>query len=92
MEKLIAKISGLNLVLFLLSIISLTWLIIDVFILKAIYDETSFSLNVNWMLLVISLIPFLITFLLNIYLSIFLYRLKRKYKKENSETSLSKGN
>jgi hypothetical protein len=92
MDKLISKIVGLNLVLFLLSIISLTWLIIDIFILKTIYDETSFSLNVNWLLLVISLIPFLITFLLNIYISIFLYQLKRKHKKENSETSISKDN
>ena len=82
MEKLIQKIRSLTFTLVILAALSLTWLIVDFFILRGYYAENNLTLDANWILIIVSAIPVLLMIVVTFFLSLFVWRLRSKYRSE----------
>lgn len=80
MEKLIQKVRSLTLTLIILSVLSLTWLAVDYFVLRDIYEQNNYTLDVNWILLIISAVPVLLMIIISFFLALFVWRLRSKYR------------
>ncbi len=83
MEKLIKKIRSLTMTLFILSLISLIWLVVDFFILKTFYTQYNYNFNdFNWIMFIGSFIPIILTIIVLFIVSPYVWRLKSKYNSE----------
>jgi uncharacterized membrane protein len=83
MEKLIKKIRSLTMTLFILSLISLIWLVVDFFILKSFNTQYNYNFeDFNWIMFIASFIPIILTIIVIFFLSPFVWRLKSKYNSE----------
>ncbi len=80
MEKLIQKVRSLTLMLVILAVLSLTWLAVDYFVLREMFEQNATELNVNWILLIISAVPVLLMIIVSFFLALFVWRLRSKYR------------
>jgi TRAP-type C4-dicarboxylate transport system permease small subunit len=80
LEKLIQKVRSLTLTLMILAILSLTWLAVDYFVLREIFETNGFTLDVNWILILISAVPILLMIIVVFFLAPFVWRLRSKYR------------
>lgn len=82
MEKLLQKLKNTGLILFVLSLLSLTWLFLDYMALKDIWVETGAEYSYRWMMIIISggiLILVHIWIFATVY---YIFRIKMKFKQE----------
>ncbi len=79
MEKLIQKVRSLTLTLVILAILSLTWVIIDFFVLRNFYTISGSNLDANWIFLILSGVPILLMIAVSFILALFVWRLRSKY-------------
>jgi uncharacterized BrkB/YihY/UPF0761 family membrane protein len=90
MEKLIRKIKNLGIFLFVVNILSLTWFFIDYLALKKIWAETNQSHDFEWLMVILSSIPFALLIIIAFIFLFYVLRLNMKYKsekkKENEKT------
>ena len=85
MEKLIQKLRTNLLITFILGLLSVTWIIIDYFVLDTIINEGLSKFSLEWILVIISGIAF-IAFHISVFVTIYYsLRLLRKIKSENKK-------
>ncbi|GEM_PF-1283994 len=82
MEKLIQKLKNTGTILFVLSLLSVTWLFLDYMALKDIWAETGAQYSYRWLMIIISgaiLILLHIWIFATVY---YIFRVKMKFKQE----------
>ncbi len=83
MEKLIKKIRSLTMTLFILSLISIVWLVVDYYILRSFNTQYNYNFeDFNWIMFIGSFIPILLTIIVIFLLAPYVWRLKSKYNSE----------
>ncbi len=91
MEKLVKKIKNISLTLFILNLLSLTWLFIDYLALKKIWVSTNAQFNFEWLMVILSAIPLALTVITIFYLFYYSLRLSHRFKadKKKEEKALA---
>ncbi len=88
MEKLIKKIRSLTMTLFILSLISIVWLVVDYYILRSFNTQYNYNFeDFNWIMFIGSFIPILLTIIVIFLLAPYVWRLKSKYNSELKKIS-----
>ncbi len=83
MEKLIKKIRSMTMTLFILSLISIVWLVVDYYILRSFNTQYNYNFeDFNWIMFIGSFIPILLTIIVIFLLAPYVWRLKSKYNSE----------
>jgi hypothetical protein len=82
MEKLVNQLKTNSYIIIVLAILSLTWLLIDYFLLKGILTDNNIALNYNWILITISIIVVVLFHLWVFILVFYSLRVVIKYKSE----------
>ncbi len=85
MEKLVKKIKNISLTLFILNILSLTWLFIDYLALKKIWLQTNQQFGFEWLMVILSAIPIALMIITIFYLFFHALRLNIKFKSERKK-------
>ena len=84
-EKLISKLKANAVISLILGLLSLTWIILDYFIISDLIAQYEISLSINIMLLALSGIAFLV-FILVVFVTIYyIFRTSMKYNSEQKK-------
>ncbi len=82
MEKLLQKLKNAGLILFVLSLLSLTWLFLDYMALKDIWVETGSEYSYRWMMIIVSGVILVLVHIWIFATVYYIFRIKMKYKQE----------
>jgi hypothetical protein len=82
MEKLVNQLKTNSYIIIVLAILSLTWLLIDYFLLKGVLSDNTIELGYSWILIVISIV---VVAIFHIWVFILIYYCLRVVIKFNSE-------
>jgi flagellar biosynthesis/type III secretory pathway M-ring protein FliF/YscJ len=92
MEKLIQKVRSFTFTLIILSVLSLTWIAVDYFVLRSIFEENNLTLDLNWILVLISAVPVLLLIIVVFMMAPFVWRLRSKYRSTLKKYEKEKAN
>ncbi|MBL1214198.1 MAG: hypothetical protein HND52_12635 [Ignavibacteriae bacterium] len=82
MEKLVNQLKTNSYIIIVLAILSLTWLLIDYFLLKGILADNNIALNYNWILITISIVVVVLFHLWVFILVFYSLRVVIRFKSE----------
>ena len=85
LENLISKLKTNAVISLILGLLSLTWIVLDFFIIKDLIQQNEIKLNIYILLLAFSAIAFVI-FIIAVFITIYyIFRASMKYKSENKK-------
>lgn len=85
LENLISKLKTNAVISLILGLLSLTWIVLDYFIIKDLILQNEIKLNIYILLLALSAIAFFL-FIMAVFVTIYyIFRTSMKYKSENKK-------
>jgi len=80
MDDLIKKLRTNSIIVLVLAILSFTWIFLDYLALKEIRAQTVVDNNFEWIIVMISAVPFFLLILFTFIQIFYIFRLKGKFK------------
>ncbi len=90
MEKLVKKIKNISWLLFILNLLTLTWLFIDYLALQKIWADTNQQFGFEWLMVKLSIIPLILLSVTVFYLFYYGLRINIKFKRDKKKEEKGK--